>query len=56
MADSLEARHIRLLRTAAVDLKAAVELEKRARAKRLNAARCQDDASKIERKLAERRK
>ena len=47
----LEARLIKIKRTQAVDLKAAGDLDKRAKKKRDNAARLQADADDIERKL-----
>lgn len=48
----LEAKLIRLRRTAAVDLKEAARLDERARKKRVNAARLQQDADDLQAKLA----
>lgn len=47
----IEARLIRIRRTQALDLKAAADLEARAKRKRDNAALLQAEASRLERKL-----
>lgn len=50
-ASELQNKLIRIRRTIALDLKAAAELDRRAKRKRDNAARLQADAEDIERKL-----
>ena len=51
----LEAKLIRIKRTIALDLKAAAELEERARKRRTNAARLQKDGERLEREMAKAR-